>query len=54
MENITVTLTKTKLTKNTVVYDPEEGQPVIGRMYLPKWFVGDKYPEKITVTVMEG
>lgn len=51
----TVTFTKVKETKNTVVFseDPVKGQPpIIGQLYLQKWFVGDE--TKVTVNVTIG
>jgi len=55
MEKLTIQLTLERATKNTYRYQEVEdkgGMPaVIGALYLQKWAVGDKAPEKITVEV---
>lgn len=45
---------KEKDTKNTVRYKevPEEGKPpVVGSLYLQKWFAGDKQNVEIEITL---
>jgi len=46
-----------KETKNTIRYaEVTEGQPpVIGSLYIQKWFLGTPVPQQITVTIkLEG
>jgi len=42
-----------KETKNTIRYtESVEGQPpVIGTLYIQKWFLGTPVPQQITVTI---
>jgi len=43
-----------KETKNTNRYQeqPEEGKPpVIGTLYIQKWFLGNPAPKEITITI---
>jgi len=52
MGNVTVNFEKEKETKGTVRYKekPEEGKPpVIGTLYVQKWFAGTR--DKMTVTI---
>ena len=55
MDKLTIELILERATKNTYRYQEVEdkgGMPaVIGALYLQKWAVGDKAPEKITVEV---
>lgn len=52
MATKTIKFVREKETKNTIKFEekPEAGQPpVIGSLYLQKWFVGDK--TEVTVTI---
>lgn len=58
MPNLThsATLTREKETPNKAVFTetPEPGKPpVLDRVYLPKWFVGNAGKVKITVEVLD-
>jgi len=45
-----------KETKNTIRFQEKtEGQPpVIGTLYIQKWFLGTPVPQQITVTIKVG
>lgn len=43
-----------KATKNTFRYqeEPEDGKPpVVGTIYVQKWFLGNPAPKEITITI---
>jgi len=47
---------KLKETKNTVRFEeePEDGQPpVIGTLYIQKWFVKDRYQLRVSIDLNE-
>lgn len=51
---VEVNFVKEKDTKNTVRFKevPAEGKPpIVGTLYLQKWFVGDKQNVKIEITI---
>jgi len=51
-EETTVTFTKEKKTKNTIKYAEDERAgkpPIVGSLYLQKWFAAGR--EKVTVTI---
>lgn len=53
---VEVNFEKEKETKNTVKYSevPEEGQPpIVGTLYVQKWFAGSADSVKITLTIGE-
>ena len=50
METLTLTLHKSKETKNKLVYGTEDGT-VIQTVYIDREALGDKAPEKITVVI---
>ena len=55
MEKI-VKFKKLKETKNTVRFEeePESGQPpVIGTLYIQKWFVKDRYQLRVSIDLNE-
>jgi len=55
MEKI-VKFKKLKETKNTVRFEeePESGQPpVIGTIYIQKWFVKDRYQLRVSIDLNE-
>ena len=55
MEKI-VKFKKLKETKNTVRFEeePEDGQPpVIGTLYIQKWFVKDRYQLRVSIDLNE-
>jgi hypothetical protein len=50
----TVSFTKEKDTKNTVRFAEDQVQgepPIVGTLYIQKWFVGDATKLKLTVEV---
>jgi len=52
--NAEITFEVEKETKNTVRYKevPEKGQPpIVGIIYIQKWFLGSPVPEKVRVTI---
>jgi len=51
---VSLSFTKEKETKNTVRYQeaPEEGRPpIIGTLYVQKWFLGTASPKTLTLTL---
>lgn len=53
---VEVNFEKEKETKNTVKYSevPEEGQPpIVGTLYVQKWFAGSANNVKITLSIIE-
>ncbi len=51
MTERTVTFTKNKETKNTVRYQENGSDIIIGPLYIQKTFLGSPIPETVTVTV---
>lgn len=53
MESQTLNFTLERETKNTIRYaeDANGKPPAIGTLYLQKWMLGEKPPQKLTVTV---
>ncbi len=56
MEQQTLTFTLERETKNTIRYaeDASGKPPAIGTLYLQKWLLGEKPPQKLTVTVADN
>ncbi len=56
MEQQTLTFTLERETKNTIRYaeDASGKPPAIGTLYLQKWLLGEKPPQKLVVTVGEA
>ncbi len=53
---VEVNFVKEKETKNTIKYSevPEEGQPpIVGTLYVQKWFAGSANNVKITLSIIE-
>jgi hypothetical protein len=52
----TLTFTLERETKNTFRYseDADADLPAIGTLYVQKWLLGDKPPEKLTITIGEA
>lgn len=53
---VEVNFVKEKETKNTIKYSevPEEGQPpIVGTLYVQKWFAGSANNVKITLSIGE-
>lgn len=53
---VEVNFVKEKETKNTIKYSevPEEGQPpIVGTLYVQKWFAGSADSVKITLSIIE-
>ena len=53
MDKQTITFTLERETKNTIRYKEEaNGNPAaIGTLYVQKWLLGDKPPERLTVSI---
>jgi hypothetical protein len=56
MDKQTLTFTLERETKNTIRYaeDADADPPAIGTLYVQKWVLGDKPPQKLTITVGEA
>jgi hypothetical protein len=56
MDKQTLTFTLERATKNTIRYaeDANGKSPAIGTLYVQKWLLGDKPPEKLTITIGEA
>jgi hypothetical protein len=53
MDNLTLTFTLERETKNTIRYseDANADPPAIGTLYVQKWLLGNEPPRKLTITI---